>query len=255
MANLPVFGRNLSATLMSSREISAVTGKLNKHVIRDIRVMIDELEKDGPNLDHEEYQELRDERGYTSEFLLNRRLVEILVTGYSVSLRAKVIDRMHELEEQAVKPVFVLPDFTNPAEAAEAWAAEYRAKSQAQAEKQRLEAQIVADQPKIEFAMAVRNMDDTVTVEEFAKTLGTGRNRFYRWLRGQGILQKSNIPYQRYLDNGWFKVIESKPWVDKEGNSHPAFSTRITGKGQVGLESRYRNEVRNGLVLLQGGAA
>lgn len=39
--------------MMSSKRIAEKTGKEHKHVIRDIRVMIDELKKDGPNLSHE----------------------------------------------------------------------------------------------------------------------------------------------------------------------------------------------------------
>ncbi|QOQ37670.1 anti-repressor Ant [Klebsiella phage MEW1] len=47
---------------MSSREIAELTGKEHKHIIRDIRTIIEQL-KDGPNLDHEEFQSLTDDRG------------------------------------------------------------------------------------------------------------------------------------------------------------------------------------------------
>ncbi|MGS0639461.1 Rha family transcriptional regulator [Citrobacter sp. VF227] len=91
---------------MSSREIAGLTGKEHKHVIRDIRVMLAEL-GDGPNLDH--VREERDARGYTAAIHLPRREVEILLTGYSIPLRAKVIDRLHELEEQAKGAAFRVP--------------------------------------------------------------------------------------------------------------------------------------------------
>lgn len=86
---------------MSSREIAELTGKPHKNVIRDIRVMIDELEKDGSKLSH---QEKIDSRGYTAEFHLSRELTEILITGYSIPLRAKVIRRLHELEQKDAGP-------------------------------------------------------------------------------------------------------------------------------------------------------
>lgn len=79
---------------MHSQEIADLTGKLHKHVIRDIKKMLAEL--DGPNLDHVLIG--NDARGYTVYIMLPRREVEILLTGYSTPLRAKVIDRLHELE-------------------------------------------------------------------------------------------------------------------------------------------------------------
>ncbi|EJO5052877.1 Rha family transcriptional regulator [Pseudomonas aeruginosa] len=87
---------------MSSREITELTGKQHKHVIRDIREMLDALEKDGPVLGH--VREDKDSRGYTENFHLDRELTETLVTGYSIPLRHKVIRRLHELEEQVAQP-------------------------------------------------------------------------------------------------------------------------------------------------------
>lgn len=86
--------------MMSSREIAKLTGKQHKHVLRDIRDMLEALEQDGPVLGHEERH---DSRGYTSEFRLDRELTETLLTGYSVPLRRKVVRRLHELEE-ATRP-------------------------------------------------------------------------------------------------------------------------------------------------------
>ena len=100
MPNLITTGKTLTLT-MSSREIAELTGKQHKHVIRDVRAMLEELEKDGPVLGH---QEERDARGYTTAFQLNRELTETLITGYSIKLRHKVILRLHELEQMASAP-------------------------------------------------------------------------------------------------------------------------------------------------------
>ncbi|EPL5740983.1 Rha family transcriptional regulator [Pseudomonas aeruginosa] len=91
------------AVTMTSREIAELTGKQHKHVIRDIREMLDALEKDGPVLGH--VREEKDSRGYTENFHLDRELTETLVTGYSIPLRHKVIRRLHQLEEQVAQPV------------------------------------------------------------------------------------------------------------------------------------------------------
>lgn len=66
---------------MSSREIAELTGKRHDNVVRDIRNMLEELYGKGG----------------------------LLLTGYSIPLRAKVIDRLHELEEQAKGAAFRVP--------------------------------------------------------------------------------------------------------------------------------------------------
>jgi hypothetical protein len=87
---------------MSSREIGELTGKQHKDVIRDIRVMVQALEKDGADLRH--LREEKDGRGYTKAIHLDRELTETLITGYSIPLRHRVIRRLHELEEAQAVP-------------------------------------------------------------------------------------------------------------------------------------------------------
>ncbi|ANY85961.1 Rha family transcriptional regulator [Pseudomonas putida] len=89
------------AVTMTSQEIAGLTEKLHKNVIRDIREMLEALEKDGSDLSH--VREDLDARGYTENFHLNRELTETLITGYSIPLRHKVIRRLHELEQQVVQ--------------------------------------------------------------------------------------------------------------------------------------------------------
>lgn len=125
-----------SEVTMSSREIAVLTGKEVKNVHRDILKMVNELAgTDGSKLSHVEYQGLRvelDDRGYVSAAHLNRELTDCLLTGYSAKARMAVIKRWHELESKQ-KPA--IPDFSDPAEAAEAWAAQYRLAQQAIATK------------------------------------------------------------------------------------------------------------------------
>ena len=89
---------------MSSREIAELTGKEHRNVRRDIENMAKEL-----SLSFEQ-KVLESTGGRPSVvYLLERREVEILLTGYSIPLRAKVIDRLHELEEQAKGAAFRVP--------------------------------------------------------------------------------------------------------------------------------------------------
>lgn len=102
--------------MMSSKEIAELTGKRPADVIRDIWVMLGALygvSKDDADLRHLKNQQLvitdgivscLDNRGYISEFLLDRRHTEILITGYDVVRRASVIDRWFSLESGEVQP-------------------------------------------------------------------------------------------------------------------------------------------------------
>lgn len=113
---LSKFDNNVAT--MSSKEIAKLTGKEHKHVIRDINLMLSELTKDGPNLGHEQNQavtEEKDARGYTLQFNLPKRETLILVSGYSIALRAKVIDRWQELE--AMQPKAFPKDYISALEA------------------------------------------------------------------------------------------------------------------------------------------
>ena len=112
-------------------------------------------------------------------------------------------------------------------------------------EKQRrmeAEAKIAADEHKVDFYNAVGNTSATLTIERFAKLvteklgIQTGRNRMFQWLRKNGYLQANNMPYQRYINNGWFKTYE----VVKAGHAFTVPS--ITGKGQQKLFEKFAAE-------------
>lgn len=87
---------------------------------------------------------------------------------------------------------------------------------------------------KIEFYEDVAGSDSTAEIGTVAKILGfknVGRNILFDILRKQGILQSNNIPYQKYVDNGYFRVIESK-WNDYiSGDVKISFKTVVYQKG------------------------
>ena len=65
-----------------------------------------------------------------------------------------------------------------------------------------------------------------------------GRNRLFEWMRKQKFLRRNNEPYQKYIEMGWFKVIEqtySTPYGDKLN-----VKTLVTGKGQVAIVVKLR---------------
>lgn len=87
---------------MSSLEIAKLTGKQHSHVLRDTRNMLDEL--DDPKMDDADfYKEIKDNRGYTVEILLNKELTLTLISGYNVKMRHAIIKRWQELETKQPK--------------------------------------------------------------------------------------------------------------------------------------------------------
>ena len=101
------------------------------------------------------------------------------------------------------------------------------------------------DKPQVEFANQVSNTDNLIDMNEMAKlaraeSAPVGRNRLYAVLRGMGILMTDNLPYQKYIDRGYFKVKES---VFKTSAMTKTYrQTYVTGKGQlfvIGLLKKY----------------
>ena len=128
----------------------------------------------------------------------------------------------------------LLPDFENPAEAAQAWAEQYK-------RREALEHENVLMLPKARFHDRVTNADGTHTVDEVAKILRMGRNRMFKWLRDEGFLMQGNLPYQQYLNQGLFRVVE-KPYF-RGDTPHLHSQTLITGKGLIAIQHRLDNNL------------
>lgn len=79
--------------------------------------------------------------------------------------------------------------------------------------------------PKAEFFDAVADSKTAISMNEVSKVLGIkgyGRNNLFEFLRRNGILDRWNVPHQRYIDCGWFRVIEQK----YTRNGEPCVSTK-----------------------------
>lgn len=73
-------------------------------------------------------------------------------------------------------------------------------------------------QPKAEFFDAVTDSKTAIPIGDVAKILdiGIGRNKLFEFLRQKSILTSDNRPYQKYIDSGYFRVIEQKYEVNGE---------------------------------------
>lgn len=90
----------LNIQTMSSREIATLCAKEHKHVLADIRNMCESLKIDSAEFS----AQYKDTTGRTLPcFNLPKRETLILVSGYDVVTRAKIIDRWQELENNLVE--------------------------------------------------------------------------------------------------------------------------------------------------------
>ena len=89
---------------MTSREIAELTGKRHDNVMADIRKMLSELGLSSPDFSGE----YKDSTGRTLTcFNLPKRETLILVSGYSIPMRARIVDRWEALETGKATPAAV----------------------------------------------------------------------------------------------------------------------------------------------------
>jgi len=112
--------------------------------------------------------------------------------------------------------------------------------------RQELETEVKILTPYAEFARKVITSAEDVTINAFAKILhrngiDIGEIRLFEELRNRGYLcyggrrssRKTNLPYQRWVNEGIFVVAE------KSLSGTPSTVTLITGKGQLRLVQEF----------------
>ena len=100
---------------------------------------------------------------------------------------------------------------------------------------EKLNERIRHDQPLVEFANQVAGTENLIDMNAMAKLAADehfkiGRTRLFRWLKYMGVLMANNLPYQQFIDRGYFSVKESVFEVD--GMKKTYQQTLVTGKGQ-----------------------
>lgn len=124
----------------------------------------------------------------------------------------------------------------NPVERAKRWIEEYE-------ERLALEEKIKRDEPLVAFADKVSNVSNAIDISALAKLLNDenipiGRNRLFKWLRDNKYIRPNNEPYQKYINDGIFDLVECTyrtPYGEKA-----ATKTVVTGKGQIYITEKLR---------------
>ena len=86
-----------------------------------------------------------------------------------------------------------------------------------------------------------------LSIGNFSKVLASkgfaiGQIRLFNKLKDWKLIDKSNVPYQKYIDAGYFKVIR-EPYAKRGVQQlHVYLKILVTPTGQKYIEERLRNE-------------
>ena len=97
--------------------------------------------------------------------------------------------------------------------------------------------------PKAAFFDRVADSSDSFSLAEAAKMLeteGYGRNNLIKFLRSEGILMASNVAKQRYIDRGYFHIVQSE-YLAPDGTPRVKAVTRVYEKGVNFIRHRLDN--------------
>ncbi|WP_440452153.1 phage antirepressor [Ruminococcus intestinalis] len=94
------------------------------------------------------------------------------------------------------------------------------------------EAKIKENAPKVEFYNAVTGSEDTIDMRTVATVLnmGIGRNKIFEVLRDKRVLDRKNMPYQKYIDLGYFRTVETQ-YTKSDGTNCINIKTVVFQKG------------------------
>lgn len=109
-----------------------------------------------------------------------------------------------------------------------------------------LQGKIEQQKPLVMFAETCMSSKDCIKVGELAKIVSKhgiiiGQNRLWNRLREWGhIIPGTTEPYQRYIDNGYYEVVQMGKELASGARIFKVM--RVTPKGQVYIINRLRNE-------------
>ena len=201
---------------MDSREIAELTGKQHKNVLSDIRKQLDE----------QGIGRLKYEQSYMNSqnksqpcYRLNKKQTLILISGYSMPLRAKIIDRLEYLENQ-----------NKPEPPTQLQLAEQVVELLKQQE---------IDKPKIDYANAITGTINPCSIREWVNSLKSdlglqaGERQVIKYLIEKKYVYRDKKNNLRHF-SGREELFSLVPIVvaTSKGNKE-YFQLKITGQGQL----------------------
>ena len=221
---------------MGSREIAELCEKRHDHVCRDIDTLNQSYEQMGlPKAGEGYYTHPNTGNQQHRQFLLSKEQTIDLITGYRADIRIRINRRWAELEQQVNQssPVVALPDFTNPVEAARAFADQYEAKQIAQE-------QLAIAQPKAAALDFISSAVNSLNARDTAKTLGIQPQKFNKWCIAHNWMYRDSKDKLQMCSNRLqqgFMEQRSVTYFDSNNNVKATTQPLFTAKGLTRLAS------------------
>ncbi|MEV4977407.1 phage antirepressor KilAC domain-containing protein [Enterobacter ludwigii] len=217
---------------MSSLEIAGLCEKRHDHVCRDIKVMLEQLNIQSPQI----WGEYRDDMGRAYPcFHLPKDLCLTLVSGYNVVLRKRIIDRWLELEQQ------------NQPKVPQSFSEALRLAAELEEQKQMLTDKLAIAAPKAEFVDRYVVATGSMTFRQVAKLLNAKEPEFRLFLLDNHIMYRLNgtlTPYHQHIDAERFEVK-----TGTTNASNYAFSqARFTAKGVKWIGGLWAEHISKGQI-------
>lgn len=200
---------------MTSREIADLVESRHDSVKRSIERLADTGAINLPPLVNSK----TDNNMTVSEYVICKRDTYVIVAQLSPAFTARLVDRWQELEQSNK---IQLPDFSNPAAAARAWADEVEAKQVALL-------QLEAAKPALEFVDKYVDSTGLKGFRQVAKLLNIKEPDLRSFLDDKQIMYKLAgewVPYACHIDAGRFSVK-----AGTADNGHAFNSAKFTPKG------------------------
>lgn len=209
------------AQTMSSREIADLVEKRHDNVKRTI----EDLAAAGivhPQSEDEWGEDTMSRPRATRIYRVSKRDSFVIVARLCPEFTARLVDRWQELEALQATAV-ALPNFSNPADAARAWAEQFE-------QRQAAEHALLIAAPKVEFVDRYVDATGSMGFRQVAKLMKAKEHQLREMLISKGVmyyLAGSLTPYQHHIDAGRFEIKTGT----SEHNSHAYAQARFTAKG------------------------
>ena len=254
MINELVFVGHDGQAVTNSVKVAEKFGKEHKHVLESIRKLMT-AENSAVLQMFEESTYINEQNKTQPMYLMNRDGFTLLAMGFTgtkaMEFKIDYINAFNKMESKIKKSIAVLPDFTDPAEAAIAWAKEYKEKKVLAIENKKLEEeniQLAAENQELKhdknYLDLIMRSKALLTISQIAQDYGMSGKALNKKLAEMGIQYSINgqwILYAKYKDCGYVSS-RSIDITRTDGRQDVVLHTEWTQAGRKFLYEELKKE-------------